>query len=177
MSIVNRFNSDKWKVSFSNFPIPTTRTTKLDLSLFDNFVKTISLPDFSLEYIQLPFGGYAENHSVNKLNSNLNPLTLEFLVDEDMENYFAFYDWYDEVRKGNASKNNNYIHRSNIAEIMVKFLDNQNRDGAILRFSDCVISSVSSLNLLYGSSDHVPFTVTFLYNKHTLTKSNTIKNN
>lgn len=177
MSTINKFNSDKWKVIFSNFPTPSTRTTKLDLSLFNNNVKTISLPDFNLEYTQLPFGGYSENHSVNKLNNNLNALTIEFLVDEDLENYFAFYDWYDEIRNGRATKNNSYIHRSVIGEILVQFLDNQNRKGTLLRFSECVISNVSSLNLIYGSSDYVPFTVTFLYNKHSLTKSDTIKNN
>jgi hypothetical protein len=177
MSIVNKFNTDKWKVTFSNFPIPETRTTKLDLSVFNNYVKTISLPDFSIEALPDNFGGYSINHSVSKFNNNLNALTIEFAVDEDMENYMAFYEWYRELREGRPTKNSKTLHQSCISDILVQFLDNQGRSGVILKFSECMLSNSSSLNLIYGSSDYVPFSVTFVYNKIQLIKSTTIKNN
>lgn len=177
MSVINKLNTDKWKVNFTNFPIPTTRNTKLDLAVFNNNVKNITLPDFSLEHLPVSFGSGRTLHTISKFNNDLSSFFIEFAVDEDLENYFAFYDWYKEMRSGRSTKNSNSLQESTIKQVLVQFLDNQGRRGSILKFYDCVISSISSLTMSYGTSDYVPFSVTFLYDKYEIERSSTTKNN
>ena len=163
MSKINNANSDKFKMVFSNIPIPATRTRPPDLEVFNNYVKSVTLPDYSLETLESRFQGATVRYPSSQFNDNLSQITIEFFVDEDMENYKAFFDWIDQIRRGCNAKGESTLLDSNIKQMKVLVLDNENRRTNTLTFKDCWLLSMSALSLIFGSSEQLQFSCTFSF--------------
>ena len=85
MSKINNANSDKFNIVFSDIPVPQDRTTPLSIEPFNNYVKSVTLPDYSIEMDQSNFQGSVNRYPVSKFNADLSQLTIDFFVDEDLE--------------------------------------------------------------------------------------------
>lgn len=174
---MNNFSSDKWELMFSNIPVPSTRTAALDVSLYNNFVRSVTLPDFNMETIDSNFKNTVRRSPISRFNDNLTQITIEFQVDEDMDNWHNLFQWMLELRKGEVVKGESYQHNSTIKNVAMIIKDNENRTRSTLYFNDCFIVNLSSLNLQYGSSEALTFSVTLNYEQMSLVKSTATANN
>jgi len=177
MSTTNAANSDKYNLIISNMPIPSTRTTKLDFEVFHSYVKSIILPDYSVEVQDSSYGNVIQKNVVQKSNADLGQMTVEFVVDEDFENYKAFFDWITLLRDGCPAAGKTSLIDSDIFQIRVNVLDNENRKTNTLIFRKCILISLSSLTVAFGSSDELVFSTTFVFDTFDIEKSTLVLNN
>lgn len=171
---INAFSSDKFRVQFSN--IPTIQTDTKDLSfLYENFIKSISLPDYNLEMIQSNFVDGVINHPISKANDQLSDMLIEFRIDENFLNYFNLIEYVQEIRYGkirrpapsevrnSKRKRESYIRLYDIKTIDIILLDGDRNTRKVLEFSECFIHSISSITMEFGKSEEVSFTVNIKY--------------
>lgn len=177
MSTINRLATDKFKVVFSNIPLPQSRTTPLNIGVMNNFVRSVTLPDYNIEIQKADFGNFSRPHPMTKINNELTQLQLEMIVDEDMENYYAIYEWMREIKSGRPTQGHTTLHESTISDIIIQLLDNEDREKSRLKFQGCILASLSSLTMTYGSSEQVVFTMTLTYSDFTLERSSNVTNN
>jgi hypothetical protein len=177
MSLRNTFHSDNFQVIFSNIPQPIEDTEKIKIGVLNNYVKMVTLPDYNLETIKSDFFNMSRSNPSSRYNSELSQLTIEFKLDEDMDNYFCLHKWMNELRKGNPTKDNTLLHESNISSIQFILKDNQKRNRKIMTFKECVLISLGSLPLEFGTAQEVLFTTTFEYHDFIMEKSDVIANN
>lgn len=171
---INFFTSDRWSISFSN--IPTVEESVKDLQfLYENFIKSVSLPEYALEITQSMYKGNVINHVVSKKNDSLNDLTIGFKLDENFQNYFNLYEYIQRVRYGEQDitpsnqVRNTFNKRKELARdydidsINILLLNNERIAKKILSFEACIITSLSNISLQFGVADAVDFSVTFKY--------------
>ena len=177
MSVLNSNNTDKFEAVFSNIPVPSTRTDKLDIRLIDNFVRNITLPDYNVEVIYSDLMNAQINNPISRFNNDNSPVTIEFTVDEDMENYLTFFEWITQIRLGNPCKGETTLRASTIKSLNVIMKDNEDRKGAKMVLTDLIIISLSSLNLAFGNSEQNTFTVTLNFNTFNIERGTLTLNN
>jgi hypothetical protein len=136
-----------------------------DMIYYDNFVKSLVLPDQNLQEIGSEWKGYRIRHQVAPLvNRDLSQLQLNFKLSEDLINYINLYYWMLQVRYGELDQDYDGLFRKYaIKRINVEILDNEKRVNAIIYFTNCFLTSLSSLSLQMGTSDEVEFTVNLSY--------------
>lgn len=156
---LNNFQVNKFKITFSNLP---TITNINDLNHFTtNYVKSITNPEYSVDVVYSEYQNFITANPISKINDEFSPLTLEYKLSENFENYTYFHTYIKNIRAGDSGKES--LKQYVINNIDVITLDNQNREKKILRFSDVLPSSISSIVLEFGSADEVTFNMTFLY--------------
>lgn len=171
---INAFSSDKWKLVLSN--IPTVEGNTSDLSfLYENFVKSVVIPDYNSELLQSHFKGSVINHPVMPDNKELSDLLIEFKLDENFLNYFNLFSYLQELRYGkirktppdqvrnSPRKKDSFIRLYDIKAIHILSLDNERRTQKILEFTECFVHSLSTISLEFGKSEDVTFTVNIKY--------------
>lgn len=177
MSIVNQANTNKFKTIFSNIPVPTGRTDVVDMGIFNNYVKNVTLPDYSVELVNSDFLGEVRKTPSTRVQAELSPLTIEFVADEDYDNWATCFEWLREMRCGNSSSPSQPLHSYNIKQIYIQMRDNQNRSGLKFVFNGVILINLSSLNLVFGSSEQVVFSCTYQYSSFDIIRGTTILNN
>ena len=156
----NTFHSDLWRVSFSNMPSLSGVT---DMAIFDNFVKTLTLPDYNMTEIYSDMEGFRVRHPVvPKINAELGNLTIEFKLNEDMKNYWTLFEWIQSLKYGTINSHD-LVRRYTIKGINLTIMDNQKRVIAIVRFTQAFLLSLGALALTTGSSEELTFTCSFSY--------------
>ena len=160
MAYPNNFSNDSWRVNFSNIP-KMENDEKIDMLLIDTYVKSVTLPDLSVETINSDFMGDTYRHPNSRTNDDLGQVAIEFGLSEDMKNYNYFYQWFQMLRHGitDATKFNDCV----IKDMTVQMLDNQKRVTNKMSFTNCLLSSVGSLNLGMGQSELVTFPLLLQY--------------
>jgi hypothetical protein len=157
----NLWHSDKWNVTFSNIP---SLTNVRDMRLFDNYVKSVTFPDYNMQEIFSDFLGFRIRHpDAPKFNNELTQLTVEFKLSEDMKNYLYLFKFMKDLRYGDAESEEDFVRKANIKSININILDNQKRDIVVWSFTECFLVSLGSLPLVMGASDEVTFTCNFSY--------------
>lgn len=153
----NTARSDKWKFLFSELP----GSIGLDQRLLDNYVTTFTLPDFVVENVSTYYLGYEQPNMNPNRNSGLFPFTVTMKVSEGHENYFAFLVWWYKLRRGNIDITNDAPapYMNFVPHCTAFLLDTQKRERVRFRLLDCILTSVSSLTGVVGSSDELEFTV------------------
>lgn len=158
---INTFHGDKWRVTFSSIPGKYTTNP----SYYDNFIKSIVIPDYNIATTRTEFMGFGVNHPMGaNSNRDLSPLQIEFKLSEDMINYFSLFYWMQQVRYGDL--NDDYVglfRKYAVEKIIVESLDNQKRTVAKSYFSNALLVGLGSLPLVYGSSDEVTFSTSWVY--------------
>ena len=95
--VLNSFHQDNFKVAFSNFPVindlkDLVGTDKpIDMRIFDYNVKNVTIPDQSLQVSELSYLNRVQLQPTARANDNLQPVTVEFRVDNTFLNYFLIY--------------------------------------------------------------------------------------
>ena len=156
---INTFHSDSWNCNFSNVP---SLSGQADLAQFDNFVKSIALPDYNMGEITSRFQTYMIRHpAVPLVNTNLNQILIEFKVNEDMSNYLNIFEYMRQLKYGELS--NSYleelIRKYTIKSVILSLNDNQKRLIAQMRFTEVFILLLSSLALTTGSAEELTFSI------------------
>lgn len=170
MPIPNLFHNDKWSLVFSNIP-NADPNTKIDMQLFDLYVKSFALPDLQLDTDNTNFKEGSVRQVMSRANDNLQQLSIEFKVSEDMRNYFILYQYLMATRYGKILDKEEWLRFNVIKNIKLKCLDNQNREIGGIIFTNAIITSVGSLSLQMGIADPVTFSVTFFYEEAQLYKA------
>ena len=163
--LINTFHADKWKVNFSNIP---SITNFKQLGLYDNFVRSLSIPEYTLEMTTSHFKDEIRRYPTPKKNDNLNMLSIDFKVDENVENYHNLLTYMQAIRYGKV--NTETLVRNTINTIEISMLDNQKRTKSKISFTEAFLVSLSALSLVMGSADEHTFTAQFVYEEMLLTK-------
>jgi hypothetical protein len=159
---INTFHSGGWRLSLSNLPLTKDYA---ELSYFDNFCKSVILPDYNLmEYFSYGPDGEMERHPLNHKNDNLTPLQIDWKVCEDFKNYLFFFQWMLSLRYGEIdTKRDDRLWHNVIDRINIELLSNQGSKVADLYYTDARLVSISSLPLDYGVQSEITFTTNFTY--------------
>lgn len=165
ISFPNLFHNDKWTISFSNLP---TLSTIRDMRIYDNFVKSVTMPDYNMGELYSDIKGFRIRHPFAGINANidLSQLQIEFKLSEDMRNYINLFEWMQALRYGKVTGFNSeeeFFRKYTIKSINLNILDNQKRTIAVWRFTEAFLLTLSSLSLNNGTSEEVTFTTNFSY--------------
>jgi len=160
----NLFHNDKWQVSFSNLP---SLESMRDMRIYDNYVKSITFPDYNMEEIYSDIMGFRIRHPVGpKPNYDLSEIQIEFKLSEDMKNYIYLFEWMQALKYGQVedfTSEQEFFRKYNIKSISLNILDNQKRIIAVWRFTEAFLKNLSSLSLSQGISDEITFTANLSY--------------
>jgi len=167
MNNINTFHTDKWQISLSNLP---TLSSVKDMYMYDNFVKTFTLPDYTMGEIISNVRGYNIHHPLGgiKMNDSLSPIMIEYKLIENMLNYINMFEYMKAMKYGDTSKFNTeeeYFRKNTVKSINLTMMDNQKRPIAIWRFKDALLTNLSSISLTQGSAEEVTFSTTFSYHE------------
>lgn len=162
-NVINTFHEDNWTVSFSNFPVvfKRDRQHKVDLRIFEYFVKNVVIPDSSLQTTNIEHIKGTQYSPISRANMDLPAFSIEFKADETLRNYFYFFSYIKRMRYGTADIPKE--RDNNIKTVSVSALDNQMRIISKITFTNVLPISCGSLNLQMGSSEELSFPVTFNY--------------
>jgi len=161
----NLFHSDRWQVSFSNLP---TLESIRDMRIYDNFVKSVSFPEYTMNEIYSDTMGFRIRHPVGgiKANTDLSQISIEFKLSEDMKNYSNLFNWMQSLKYGkveNFNKEEEFFRKYTIKSINLSILDNKKRPIAFWRFSEAFLLSLGPISLNQGISDEITFLCNFSY--------------
>lgn len=165
---INRFHGDRWTANLSN--LPTVDNKKIDMRLYNSYVKNVVLPDLFVEYGTSDFRNESQHFPISRINNNLNQITIEFKADELLENYYNLYDYVQMLRHQRTSPNEEIFRNNTVKSIDIDMLDNQKRIRGKYRFTNAIITSLGSLTLTMGDPSEVTYACTFVYEEVKLTK-------
>lgn len=164
----NNFNNNKFKVFMSNVPnLTPISDDALDIASIHNNLRGISIPDLTINLLESHFGQEVQYHPAPTGAKELNTFTMEYLADDKLINWYIFYCWLVGSRAGKSCRKNldgQWLLRDNcIDSLRVYMYDNNKTVQSKFEFKRCFLTSISSMDLKYGSSDHATFTLTFKY--------------
>lgn len=159
MGFPNTYHSGKWQLTFSN--IPTIDDSK-QMKYFDNYVKSITLPDYNMNETFSDFKGERIRHPFSRINEEMSQIQIEFKLSEDMFNYLYLLEWMQRLRYA-QEVDADMLRKEFIKRINMSILDNEKRTIANLAFTDAFLLNLSSIGLDAGSDEEVSFTANFSY--------------
>jgi hypothetical protein len=156
---INTFHSDKWRLSFVGIP---TVINVNDLSLFDNFAKTVTVPDFTIDMDRtFELLGYQIQEPVaHKVNKDLPNLTVEFKLVENLQNYYLLWQWIRNIKYGINVPKNTHLKDYNCS-INLEMLNNMKKTIMTFKYTKCFCLSLSSLALTSGTGEEMTFSAEF----------------
>lgn len=160
---LNTFHQDKWQVVFSNIP---SLTNMVEMNLYNLFIKGVSIPEYTQEYIPSNFKGSQIWNPISQNNDQLNTFEVEFKLSENMENYYNLFHWMQTIRYGlpnTEAVRSTLIRKNTVKAINLLFLDNQKRVKKKMILTEAVLVGLSNLPLQMGSSEEITFTTTWQY--------------
>ena len=157
------------------FKFNLTKLPKVDF-----FSNSTRIPELNLELTQQP--SYLKNIDVPGERLTFGDLTLRFLVDENMENYLAVYDWlkglgFPETAKQyktlTTDKDGQKDNKEAFSDGTLRILNSNYREVAKVKFEDLFPTSLTSLDFDATNTDIQYFTAeaTFKYTIYNLTSS------
>lgn len=163
---VNSFNNNKFKVCLSNFPnLTDIPNDQLPLAVIENNLKSITLPDITIPLLETHYGQEV-SYSPNPIGAKqLNTFTMTYIVDDLGLNWWLFYVWVLKTRAGIAVRNDlrglPLLRDNCIESLRVYLYDNNKQVQSKFEFKRCFLTTVSSVDLVSGESEHKTFTLTF----------------
>ncbi len=165
MGLPNTQHSDKWRVIFSNIPgyNPKAGDNLDNMSLYDLYVKDLTFPDMSVEFVKSNYRNYEIRHPISKINDNLSDITITFKLSEGGLNYYYIHNWMKGLREQDNVNNEVWFRLNCIKEIKIQLLDNQKRVKQNYKVTNAFINNVGSLSLTSGEDNELSFTVSIAY--------------
>lgn len=162
---INSFHGDRFKFSMSNFPGSDNPNL---ISYFENYIKSVTIPDYSLKLItsSMPFGMKIRHPDTPNLNEGLTEMTVTFILSENMINYWMLFKWMNDIRYSQINSDD-LVRKYTIKVINIDTLDNQKNKVASLKYTECFLTNLSSLNLQFGEGEQLTFNATFNYQEVT----------
>lgn len=158
MAYPNTAHNNKWKLTFSNLP---TITEVKDLKYLDNYVKSILLPDYNMEYSESSFKGEIIRNPISQNNDALSQIQIDMKISEGFENYYYLAAWINEMRYGSSRTEkikNNYINA-----IVLNLLDGKGRNVVNISFTNAFLNNISSVGMESGIAEELLLTCNFSY--------------
>lgn len=132
--------------------------------LYDNYVKSVTLPNYDLQETVSNIQNVIIRHPVARPNTDLPQLQVSFRTTEDLMNYYNLMLWSMQIKYGQPNSSyTDFIRKYTINAINLHLLDNEKRERNILTFTKAFMSSLSSIGLEQGSDAEVLFTASFTY--------------
>tara|TARA_B100000963_G_scaffold338753_1_gene335918 strand:- start:362 stop:898 length:537 start_codon:yes stop_codon:yes gene_type:complete len=158
------------------FKFNLTKLPKVDF-----FSNSTRIPELNLELTRQP--SYLKNIDVPGERLTFGDLTLQFLVDENMENYLAVYDWLKglgfpettkQYRDLTTDKDGQRDTKEAFSDGTLRILNSNYREVAKVKFEDLFPTSLTSLDFDATNTDINYFTAqaTFKYTIYKLSKTN-----
>lgn len=146
----------------TNFLSPIQFKMKFNSLLNPNveyFVQRVALPEISVN--GAPYYTPQRNIVMPGDKVEFAPLTVDFIIDEDMTNYREIYHWLTEIVLTNDDSSTDYKARDLVLQTYTS-ANNVNRE---IRFVDAIPTSLTSLdfNLVQLDFQYMIATVTFQY--------------
>lgn len=162
---INDFHKNKFIVRFSNMP-NMTGYDDIDIHVFNNYIKSVNIPDLSIPMLYSTTGQYRQLHPSPIGSRDLQTVTVEFKIDEHMFNYWVLSSWLYMMRYGQTcgkkSLKNEELLRLDCIDVMeICLLDNDGRVISKIKFKHCIINNLSTIDLKYGSADLGSMIATF----------------
>jgi hypothetical protein len=171
MAKINTFHQDQFKVAFSNFPkIYDNDTKKIDLRIYDYFVKNVIIPDMTQETVSVDFMKAVRYQPITRANDQVPQLTVEFKANEDLSNFYFLWTYVKKQRYGTLPTPTAFDNT--IKSIFIDLLDNEGLKLGRIEFSEALPLSIGSLSLTTGDSSELTFPVSFVYEDFRLTLYN-----
>jgi len=156
-SIINAFHSDKFKVHLSNFPSYSHKFA--DVRMMQNSLKSVTIPDISVNLATIPFHDRDVHFPMEKRNSKLPSLTLTYKADEGLRNYMACFLWAMGHRANSTMSTSDTQYESVIKSVLFIMADNQARSIARMKFNNCQFENLSALQPAFGKTEELDFTL------------------
>jgi len=160
---VNTFHADSWMINFSNIP---GMTNPADLVVFDQFVKSVNMPEFSGENENSDvFIGFRAEHPIgHSLNREVGMLQVEFKLNESISNYIFLFNWMWNIKYGQNINTPSGLLRDYVCkEINLIILDNMKRTQGKFSFTKATCIGLSAIPLTYGTSEEITYMANFDY--------------
>jgi len=161
---INTFHDTNFKVIISNIP---TLEYENEMALYHNFIRSISLPGFSIDMIMSEWRGEHYLNPGSHKNNDLGDITITFKLTENLMNYFYMAQYIMDMRYEEADNTSDdpadRMKMNFIKSIDVDIVDNSKRKVANIKFSRCFPINISALELDYTNGQEVDFTVTFKF--------------
>ncbi len=160
---INTFHDSNFKVIISNIP---TLQYENEISLYHNFIRSVSIPGFSIDMIMSEWRGEHYLNPGSHKNNELGDLTITFKLTEDLMNYFYMAEYIMNMRYehiDNTDDPGKRMKMNFIKAIDIDILNNSKNKIANIKFSRCFPVNISSLDLDYTNGNEVDFTVTFKF--------------
>lgn len=155
-------------MTFSNIPGIDKDST---LKYFDDYVRSISVPAYNVGVYASSLIGHDELHPLQRENDELGEVAITFKASEDFMNYFILFNWMQCLRFGidqigdqdqfNASGPR--LKRNVINSMDLFILNNQKNTIATMKFTNCIPTDLTGLDLNYGSDTEVEFSLNLRY--------------
>ena len=162
MAYPNTLQQDKFTMAFSNMP-SLENNKQLDTKMYDEYIKSIVLPDMSLEVVNSDFMNDSYKLPNSRANDTLSDVTMEFFVSEDLTNYYNIFNLIKQLRYGMKNPSVDYLRNNTIKAIDIFILNNENENIAKMRFTEALPISVGQLSFDMGNSEDIIFPVSFMY--------------
>ena len=165
---INLFHGDLYRVTFSNVPKVVNVD---DLTLFENYVRSVTLPEYALEIDKSEFMGYQIQHPVaHKANNEMGLLQIEFKLCQSLKNYMYLFRWMQSLRYGASDTSDDVVpgveppaRLDYVKMLTLSMLDNLKRTTGQFKFKHCFCVALSSLGLVTGTGEEITFTANFSY--------------
>lgn len=169
--VINLFNKNKWVVRFSNMVDFTG--LELDSQVLDNWVKTVNIPDLTVNMLTSEFGHNRQIHPDPRGARDLQTINIEFIMDEEGKNFYYFWCWLMSMRAGKpigktSLKGEALLRLDQIDCIEVCLLNNDKVIVSKMKFFDCIPTNLAALSLETGQKNTSTFVVTFDYENMSL---------
>ena len=152
---INPYHSDKWKFELSNIPF---LERDVGLQMFTKQLRGFTLPDIDIGIMSQQFGSYTEhNYVVSKSTKDLQTVSMLFKANENLANYVAIFKWILRLRGG---KYDGSSKQYKIDEIRIPLYDNQRNKIDVFVYRRLAIQNLQKLDIKYGESTQVMFSVT-----------------
>lgn len=166
---LNNFTKNKYALVLSNFPnLSSIPDSEIDMSAFDTKVQSLELPNMTLPILHSYWQHEDQKHPNPVGARDSNTLSIEWILDDKLMNYFLFYSWIKGSRYGKAARDD--LLRDNcIDRIDVYALDNALFPSAKISFFRVFLTGLGSLPLQFGDASVVTFNTTFEYEQFGVT--------
>jgi hypothetical protein len=157
---INDFHNSNFKVYIDEFPGLTFN----GVDVFHNFIRSITLPSFSLETMVTKHMGEDHLHNVGShKNSDVGDLGISFKVSESLLNYFGLANYMQSVRYQDNQSDSSRMKDYHIGAIIVELLNNQKTPICRVFFRKVVPTNISGLSLDYTNGSVLTFDATFKF--------------
>jgi len=159
---INTFHGTNFKVTISNIP---TLEFENELDLFHNFIRSISLPSFSIDMIMSEWRGEQYLNPGSHKNDSIGDVSITFKLTENLMNYFYMAQYVMDMRYEHSDTKEDgqdpRMKMNFIKAIDIDILNNSKKRVANIKFSRCFPTEISNIELDYTNGQEMEFTVTF----------------